>query len=305
LYFQEVYFSLVLPEKNTPTTIFTNEKTWLIQKYCRCLKALNLRLPGIVIASFIASRLSLCESMFPQRDKRLQMFFRLLLPINFSREAFMKSANKLFGLALLALALPLAQANATALTDPTGDFIAAFGGVKGADLDVVYTDVVYDGSNFNFYAEMNGAIGTTPGFYVWGIDRGTGATTSNFASLGLPGIFFDALLFVNPDGSGRVSTLGAGATTTQFVAGSFSIVGNSFSAVISESLLPTKGFSFDQYTQNLWPRFNGVVPAGTTNISDFAADATMTKVSVPEPASLSLFGLGLLALGFNRKKQRA
>jgi hypothetical protein len=150
---------------------------------------------------------------------------------------------------------------------------------------------------------MNGAIGTTPGFYVWGIDRGTGLTTSSFASLGLPNIFFDALLIVNPDGSGRVSTLGAGATTTSFVAGSFSISGNSFSALIPKSLLPSKGLSFDEYTQNLWPRFNGPVAAGTTPISDFASDTVMTKVSVPEPASLSLLGLGLLTFGFGRQKK--
>jgi len=223
----------------------------------------------------------------------------------FCKGSFMKSANTLSILSLLALALPLAQANATALTDPTGDFIAAFGGVKGADLDVVYTDVTYGEDGFRFSADMNGAIGTTAGFYVWGIDRGSGSTTSSFASLGFANIFFDALLFVNPDGSGRVTTLGAGGTTTQFVAGSFSISGNSFSAVLSASLLPTKGFSFDQYTQNLWPRFGGAVPTGTSAISDFAADTVMTKVSVPEPASLSLFGLGLLALGFNRKKKQA
>ena len=217
----------------------------------------------------------------------------------------MKSVHTLSCLALFALALPLAQANATALSDPTGDFFATYGGVKGADLDVVSTEVVLSGDSFYFSATMNGAIGTTPGFYVWGIDRGTGSTTSSFASLGLPNIIFDALLFVNPDGSGRVSTLGAGGTTTQFGAGSFAIAGNSFSAVLSTSLLPSKGFSFEQYTQNLWPRFNGPVAAGTTAISDFAPDAKMAPVSVPEPASLSLFGLGLMALGVKRKKKQA
>lgn len=217
----------------------------------------------------------------------------------------MKQLRNLFGIALLA-ALPVAS-NAAPVLDGIGDFISQYGGPTTAtDLDVVSADVKLYNNTFYFTATMNGAIGSTAGgFYVWGLDRGTGATTSNFASLGLPGIIFDSLFIMNQDGSGRVTTLGAGGTTTNFGAGTFAISGNTFSAYLSASLFPTKGFAIEDYTHNLWPRFGGAVAAGKSPISDFAPNASMAHITVPEPFSLSLLGVGLLALGVSRAKKKS
>lgn len=217
-------------------------------------------------------------------------------------KGFAKTLAKVAGIVVLAIALPLSQAHATLTVDGVNDFLPTYGGPHGGDLDVLTSDVVLINDNFIFSATMNGLIGSTPGFYVWGVNRGAGATTSNFNSLGLPGVIFDSILVVNQDGSGRVATLGVGGLTTQFTAGSFVISGNSFTAQIAASLLPSRGFAFSEYTQNLWPRFNGPVAAGMTTISDFSPNASMASISVPEPASLTLLGLGLLMIGLLKRR---
>jgi PEP-CTERM motif len=213
-----------------------------------------------------------------------------------------RALGKLAGIVMFAIALPLSKANATLTVDGVNDFLPTYGGPHGGDLDVLTSDVVLVNDNFIFSATMNGLIGSTPGFYVWGVNRGAGASTSNFNSLGLPGVIFDSILVVNQDGSGRVATLGVGGLTTQFTAGSFVISGNSFTAQIASSLLPSRGFAFSEYTQNLWPRFNGPVAAGMTPISDFSPNASMASVTVPEPATLSLMGFGLLMIGMLKRK---
>ncbi|MBC8104878.1 MAG: hypothetical protein H7Z41_20070, partial [Cytophagales bacterium] len=74
--------------------------------------------------------------------------------------------------------------------DPLGDFLPTYLGVQGGDLDVLSTGATYDGNNFLFTATLNGVVGTTTGgFYVWGVNRGTG--TAGFSSLGLDGVLFD------------------------------------------------------------------------------------------------------------------
>ena len=211
---------------------------------------------------------------------------------------------KILALALLAAAILSVEARATTVSDPVDDFIPSFSGPHGADLDVVSTTAVLSGSNIVLSATMNGAIGTTPGaLYVWGLDRGAGATTANFESIGLPNVIFDSVVVVLPDGSGQVVTLGLTPVMTPLAPGAVTISGNSFSAAVPVSLLPSNGFATLNYTQNLWPRYGGVT--SDDQISDFAPNATMAGISAPEPASLGILGLSGLLLATLRARSRA
>jgi hypothetical protein len=205
---------------------------------------------------------------------------------------------RLLALALLASAFVAAQAHASPLADPVNDFLGTYSGPHGADLDVVSTDAVLNGSNLILQATMNGPIGTTSGgLYVWGVDRGMGASTANFASVGRPNIIFDSVVIINQNATGQVVTLETGTpVATPLAPGAITISGNTFQAVVPISMLPSTGFSTANYTQNLWPRFGGVTT--DDQISDFAPDSTMAPISTPEPAALGLLGLaGLLLLG--------
>jgi hypothetical protein len=187
------------------------------------------------------------------------------------------------------------------VTDATGDFLTAYAGPRNADLDVVSADVLFDGSNFRFTASLAGAIGTTAGgFYVWGVDRGAGATTSNFGALGFPDVIFDSVVIIRPNGTGQVSLLGAGGSTTLLGSSAISITGNTFSVLLPSALLPSRGFTFDNYLHNLWPR--GPVGA-TTQIADFAPDTSMARVRVPEPSALPLLSLALGLVGFTLRRR--
>jgi hypothetical protein len=194
-----------------------------------------------------------------------------------------------------------ASAHADSLTiDPIQDFLATYAGPHNGDLDVVSTNVNLLGTNVVFSATLNANVGTTAqGFYIWGVNRGGG--TANFASLGLPNIIFDSVIRINPDGTGAVTLIGG--ATTNLAAGSITITGNTFQAVVPLSLLPSNGFSVGQYGQNLWPRWGGAT--GNAQISDFAPDATLGSIETPEPTTLLLLGTGLIGLSSRfRKRQR-
>jgi len=212
----------------------------------------------------------------------------------------------LFAAFATALTLGVSTPTAHALvTDASGDFLASYTGTPGADLDVLTTDVLFDGTSFTLTATLAGNIGATPNaIYVFGFDRG-GATASPaaFASIGVDNVFFNSVVILRPDTTVTINRLGGGGTTNLAV-GAASVTGNAITARIPIAELPTTGFASGAYTWNLWPRING----GTTaNISDFAPNnSNAAVVSVPEAGSLQLLApalLGMLGVVVRRRRK--
>lgn len=202
-----------------------------------------------------------------------------------------------FGLAALAAA----PAGADLIADPTGDFLPTFtAGPQSGDLDVTGVEVTTDGVDFVLTATLAGDISATSGvLYVWGVDRGAG--TARFPTLA-PGVLFDSVVLLRADGTGVVNRI-VGGGSTNLDPSAITISGNTITAVVSASLLPTRGLSRFDYTFNLWPRLG----AGNNNqISDFAPDnSNIGARFVPEPSSWLMLGTGLtLALVGLRRRVR-
>ena len=140
----------------------------------------------------------------------------------------------------------------------------SYAGPPNPALDVLSADVILDLSKntLTFTSTMAGPIsglinpntGANLGSFSWGINHGYG--NLNFNQLGLPNVLFDAVLSLNPNGTGAYR----GA---QAPAGSVTVSGNTLTAVLPLSflapppqpanaqgpLLPASGWSY-----NLWPR---------------------------------------------------
>lgn len=206
------------------------------------------------------------------------------------------------GLAVaLLLSVSSVPAHAGAITDPANDFLATFTGTKSPDLDVLALSASYDGAVFHVVATVNGPVGTLPtALYVFGFDRGKGATTANFNSLGLPGVIFDEVVTMTGAGvlGGRDLAANAALTAGQLASITRQIAGNTFTLDIPLAVVPGQGFTPGQYGINLWPRDSS--QTGTAQIADFAPNAS--NLLVPEPATIAVFAAGLLGLRLARRR---
>jgi hypothetical protein len=201
--------------------------------------------------------------------------------------------------ALAAAMLVATPLHATTFADPSGDFLATYTGPHNSDLDVLSGSVAFSSDDLRLSSTMDGPIGTTSGSgFFWGVDRGSGTArliTSGPPAVGTPGMLLDAIVALLANGTGRVvrfPTVGP-PVTTPLSPSLITISGDTISARIPRTLLPTTGFAFDDYTYVNWSRS---VVGGQQFIADLAPDAASFKATyVPEPAtwSLLIFGFGL------------
>lgn len=194
------------------------------------------------------------------------------------------------------LALGAGAAHATTVADATGDFLPTYTGPKTADLDVTTFSVNYDSVTqmFKLGATFAGAITTaTPGFYVIGVNTGTGLIHP-FGPVGQPNVLFNQAMVIQKTGVGAINVSGVPMSFTA------TISGNSFSAMIPLSFLPSTGFTPIHYGFNLWPR---QATGGLAALADFSPE-NATVSAAPEPASWALMiaGFGLAGTGLRRRR---
>lgn len=203
------------------------------------------------------------------------------------------------GLVFLATLLLQPSAQAGVIVDPAGDFLPSYTGPLTGDLDVLTAEATYAGGRFTFNNTVNGNIGTTPGgFYVWGVNRGAG--TARFGAVA-PNVLFDLVVIVTPGGTSLVRDLVGGAATN-LPSADIVFSGSSVTASVDAGLLPSLGFTAQNYTVNLWPRVAG----GTEAISDFApSDGNADVTATPEPATMGLLGTAVAAMSLVAARRRA
>jgi hypothetical protein len=205
------------------------------------------------------------------------------------------------GIALMTL---VATAPATAVVDPAGDFLPTHAGPSLASVDIREASVLGFSGSFVFYSAMNGLIGDAGTSYVWGIDRGAG-TAGLFAGtppIG-PGVTFDAVVVVRPDGSGSVTALNEiGAPTVTDILGATFVGETEIITFVDFGLLPSRGFALGDYRFNLWTRTGG----GNIGIADLAqGDGTFGAVPEPVSWAMLVIGFGLIGGAARRRHDQA
>jgi len=217
------------------------------------------------------------------------------------------------GLAALGLAVGLTAAfavlqpaHATTVVDASGDFLGTFTGLQNGDLDVHSVTARQDGTDVTLSALLGDAVGTTStGVYVWGVNRGAG--TEGLLAGAPPvgaGVFFDAVVVLLPNATGQVLAFNGAnpPTTTALSAGAVTVSGDTISAVVPFSALPSTGFTTANYLYNLWSR-DGL--GANVQIADFAPDASSFAADVPEPGAWALMILGFAMTGAAMRRRRS
>jgi hypothetical protein len=223
----------------------------------------------------------------------------------------------LFVLVVFVAVLSNTTAWAESIIDPANDFRTfdptnanSYAGPNNPGLDVLSANVILNLNlqTLTITSTMAGPIsglvdpntGANLGSFSWGINHGYG--NLNFADIGLPNVLFDAVLTLNPNGTGTYRGSAAPA-------GSVVASGNTLTAVLPVSFLgpppqPANAIGpllpVVDWTYNLWPRSSirtDGTPLGFGNaqIADFAPNTQdFAATVVPEPSSAVLLAIGLL-----------
>jgi PEP-CTERM motif len=209
---------------------------------------------------------------------------------------------------LLASAAPVSAA----IVDPAGDFLATYTGPPDGDIDILSGDIAFDGTSFFLTATMAAAIDATPGqLYAWAINRGTGTPRIDLLRDPdiAPGVLLDAVVVMLPGGGLTVVNIPlVGPPVATFFPGGATVLGDTISATVALSSLPSAGFLPGDYTFSFASRMR-VDPAvdGTNNeIADFLTGSGSLKPrAVPEPGTwlTMLLGFGIMG-GVLRNKRR-
>lgn len=212
------------------------------------------------------------------------------------------------GKLLISICISLQAAAALAVVDGQNDWLSTYTGTQDASLDFVEAHAAMGPNMLHLTATTHGAPGALPGsIYVFGIDRGAGTAR---LTLGMPAVgpdkLFDALAVMIPNGTLRVVTfLTMGPPTISVLPGAVSLDGNSISAVVPLSLLPSTGYAFADYRYMLWSRLrvNPQADGPNDEIADFAPDIGTFTADVPEPDAwvLLIAGFGTIGVSIRRR----
>lgn len=207
-----------------------------------------------------------------------------------------------------------AMAQATSVNDPAGDFLSAYTGARGGDLDILSAGATFDGAGFRLSSLVNGTIGGTPNsLHVFGIDRGSGTARFNMGITPVgAGTLFDAVVVLFPGEIVRVVNFQpAGPPIITELANGAMLAGDRLELVAPAALLPSTGFAPGDYRFSMWTRqrVDIAVDSGNFEIADFAPEAGgFVATAVPEPATWATMLMGFFFLGgalrFRRPRHR-
>jgi hypothetical protein len=111
---------------------------------------------------------------------------------------------------------------------------------------------------------------------------------------------FDSVVALFANQTGSFIDIVNGTPPQSLPAGSVKVNGDTISATVPLSMIPSEGFASQNYTWNFWPE---AILASPRYVSDFAPDArNATLTVVPEPSSVLLFVFGFVAFAVRLAK---
>jgi hypothetical protein len=209
--------------------------------------------------------------------------------------------------AMLAAFCMLAPGARGGLITGSGGFLPTYTGPQTPDLEVSTAQVFFNPSTsvFTFTATLDAAP-VTGDVYVWGINTG-----SNVAPFGAfaTNVLFDSVLILQPGSTSFVDSnlITASPLVTDLTSGQVTISGDTITATFAASLLPSDGFTPQNYGVAVWPR-DGLAlgAAGLPQIAQFSPSNTIGDASVtvtPEPASGLLFASAIVIGALMRRSR--